>query len=157
MTKDSNYDHFNSELVINITEKFLLFLKSLKSLFNSKLNNSLIISLSDLILNTIRCIYLLINNFKYNIISCDLNEFCGQLLGVLKLYCFYGIPGYDISKIRFTDIYPSPISQYVPIDSNKAEQKDRKSSLSRKTRHKPKNKSNPQFIKTQDIEDDNDN
>lgn len=151
--KDSNSDNYSNELVIEITQKFLSFLKSLKLAINSKLNHNLMIGLNNLILNTMRCIYLLINNFKYNIITRDLNQFCGELLGVLKLYSFYGIPGYDMSKIRFTAIYPSHISQYVPIDSRAQDLRSRKGSINRKSKHK-KNKSN---FKEKDLEDFNEN
>ena len=120
LLKDSNSDDYNTETIVTITDTLLKTLESIRVLTKSEAiqsNSNSVIVLNNLILNTIRCIYILMNNFKYNILSIDLNRFCGQLLGILKLYCFYGTPGYDISKVNYHRLIPSPFIQTNGIKS----------------------------------------
>lgn len=114
MLKDCDSEDHNNESVTKITDKLLKFVESLRILAKPALScdqNPSTIAINNLILNTIRCIYILINDFKHNIISRDLNRFCGELLGIMKIYSFYCLPDNDISQVRHSALFPSPFIQ----------------------------------------------
>lgn len=112
MLKDNKSEDYDNESVLKISDKLFKFLESIRVLPELDPKSNTIIILNNLVLNTIRCIYLLINNFNYEIKTRDLNQFCGEMLGILKIYSFYGIPEYDIKQMRSSALFPSPFTQF---------------------------------------------
>ncbi|CAG2164694.1 unnamed protein product [Oppiella nova] len=152
LLKDSDCHNYSNESIVRITDKLLKSLDAIRErLSGVDVNNHSVIALNHLILNTIRCIYILINNFKFNVLSLDLNQFCGQLLGQLKCFSFYGIPGYDVSKVKSSALFPSPFAQFNDLMDNGSN--ERSGSVNKKNRHKKKNKN---VIKNEDLDDDSD-
>ncbi|CAG2104017.1 unnamed protein product [Medioppia subpectinata] len=152
LLKDSLSDHYNNEAILRVLDRLVKSLDTCREcLAKTESNSHQGIVINHLILNTIRCLYILLNRFKFNVLSLDLNQFCGQLLGQLKCFSFYGIAGYDVSKVRQSALFPSPFAQFNDLMDNGSN--ERTGSVNKKNRHKKKTKN---AIKSEDLDDDND-
>ncbi|XP_054163823.1 uncharacterized protein LOC128961595 [Oppia nitens] len=153
MLKDSTTaDNYSNEQLLEITDKLLKYLDKIRLILHMRFNDNEVIALNHLILNTIRCLYLLVTNFTYNIPSHDLNQFCGHVLGLLKCFVAYGVSGYDITKVKVSALFPSPFAQTTEFMDNRLH--ERKGSVNKKNRNK-KNK-NKNCVNNQDLDDDSD-
>ena len=110
----NNVNNQDDRISVLIIKKLLLNLRtnSTKKILK---NESQEIVWSNFVLNTIRSVNLILN--KFNLANQNDTGLCGEILAILKAFSYYGMPGFDITKMSIDSIHPSSFASYVQTES----------------------------------------
>ncbi|RWS14384.1 hypothetical protein B4U79_17235 [Dinothrombium tinctorium] len=134
--KESDFANINSNLVLSLVNK-VNEQQSARIVEKIDSDNEDImteISWSRVVLNTVRILKHIISGRKLE----NIEKLLNNILGFLKFYIFYGLPGYIVNKAHIGPLYASHLNQYIPDEmaNSSPNEKKQKSQKRRKQRKK---------------------